>query len=146
MAVTSKVFGLSILAMLNKEIDWGSDTIKVSLHTSSFTPDQDTMDYQSDLTNEVASGGGYTTGGATLSTPTIGYTSGTNVIKLDAADTSWTSATFTARYAVIYDSTPGSAATNPIIGYVDFGEDKSVSAGTFTITWDSAGIFTFTVA
>lgn len=58
MAVTSKVFGKAILAMMNKEIDWAADAIKVSLHTSSFSPDQDTMDYYDDLTNEVANGNG----------------------------------------------------------------------------------------
>ncbi len=52
----------------------------------------------------------------------------------------------TARYAVIYDTTPGSSATDPLIAYVDFGSDQSSSAGTFSIVWDAAGIFTTTAA
>lgn len=146
MAVTAKWFGNAFLKMLNKEIDWDSDTIKVSLHTSAYTPDQDAHDYANDLTNEVANGNGYTTGGATLGSKTIDYTAGTNVVKLDAADTVWSASTITARYAVIYDSTPGSAATNPLLGYVDFGADVTSTNGNFTITWDGAGIFTITPA
>lgn len=145
MAVTTKVYGKAMLAMLNKEIDWNSDTIKVALCTSSYTPDQDTHDYFNDITNEVT-GTGYTAGGATLGTPTATYTGATNVAKFDGDDVTWSSSTITARYAIIYDATPGTSATNPLIAYVDFGEDKSSSSGNFTITWDSGGIFTLTAA
>ena len=144
MAVTAKWYGKAFLAILNKEVDWEADTIKVQLHTSSYTPDQDAHDYADDLTNEVANGNGYTTGGATLGSKTIGYTGATNVVKLDAADTSWAAATITARYAVIVDTTPGSAATNPLLGYVDFGADVTSTAGTFQITWHADGILTIT--
>lgn len=142
MAVTAKVYNLAITALANKEIDWGSDTIKVSLHTSSYTPSQTTHDYQSDLTNEVT-GTGYTAGGATLGSKTEAFAS--QVKKFDAADVTWAASTITARYAVVYDATPGSAATNPLICYVDFGADVSSSGGDFTITWDANGIFTVTV-
>lgn len=146
MAVSAKWYGKAFLAMLNKEIDWTADTIKVQLHTSSYTPDQDTHDYHDDLTNEVANGNGYTTGGATLGSATIAYNGTTNVVKLDGADASWTSSTITARYAVIVDTTPGSSATNPLLGYVDFGADVSSTNGTFSINWASTGIFTITPA
>ena len=89
---------------------------------------------------------GYTTGGATLANASIGYTAGTNVVKLDGDDVSWTSSTITARYAVIVDTTPGSSATNPVLGYVDFGADVASTNGTFTITWSTDGIFTITPA
>lgn len=144
---TTTVYGNFVKQALNKEIDWGSDTIKVALVTSSYTPSQDNHDYWDDVSsNEVANGNGYTTGGATLANATVTYTGGTNVTKLDADDVSWTSSTITARYAVIYNTTPGSAATNPVIAYVDFGSDQSSSSGTFAISWDSAGILTFTTA
>ena len=45
---------------------------------------------------------------------------------------------------MIYDDTPATAATKPLIGYVDFGSDQSSSAGTFSVVWDAAGIFTTT--
>lgn len=145
MAVTALLYGSFPAKLANKEIDWDSDTIKVALATSTYTPNQDTHDYFNDITNEVT-GTGYTAGGATLGSKTVNYTSGTNTQAFDAADTSWTTSTITARYAIIYDATPGTAATNPLIGYVDFGADVSSTAGTFTITWDAAGIFTISVA
>ena len=144
MPVTALWFGKAFLAMLNKEVDWDTDTIKVALATSAYTPDQDTHDYFNDVTNEVV-GTGYTAGGATLGTKSIGYTAGTNVTKLDAADTVWTSSTLTARYAIVYVST-GTPATSVLLGLLDFGEDKVSSAGDFTIAWNAAGIGTITVA
>lgn len=145
MAVTAKLYGKFFSSLANKEIDLNSDTIKVALCTASYTPDQDAHDYFNDITNEI-SGTGYTAGGATLGSPTFTYTAGTNVFMFDGADVLWTSSTITARYAVVYDSTPGSGATNPLICYVDFGADVSSTASTFQITWDAAGIFTTTVA
>jgi len=65
---------------------------------------------------------------------------------LDADDTTWSSSTITARYAVIYDASPATNATRPLIGYVDFGSDQSSSNGNFTITWDATGIVRITVA
>lgn len=144
MSITAKWYGYALLKALNKEVDWDTDTIKVMLCTSSYTPDQDTHDYKDDITNEV-SGTGYTAGGATLGSKTIGYTGGTNVIKLDAADVTWSASTITARYAVIYVDT-GTASTSLLLGYVDFGADVSSSNGNFTLTWDAAGIFTITPA
>lgn len=145
MAVSALMYGLAYKSAFNKEIDWDSDTIKVMLCTSAYTPNQDTHQYKSSVTNEVT-GTGYTAGGATLASCTFTYTSGTNTLMLDAADTSWTTSTITARYAVVYDSTPASDATRPLICYVDFGADVVSTAGTFTITWDSAGIATVAVA
>lgn len=131
--------------LANKEIDWDTDTIKVALVTSSYTPNQDTHDYWDDVSANEASGTGYTAGGATLASKTITQDDATNKQTFDAADTSWTTSTVTARYAVIYVAT-GSSATSALIGYVDFGSNQSSSAGTFQITWNASGIFTTTVA
>lgn len=145
MTVSAKWYGSGFLSVFNKEIDIDSDTLKVMLCTSAYTPDQDAHRYKSSVTNEVT-GTGYTAGGATLTTVAITYTGATNVLKIDADDTSWGASTITARYAVIYDSTPGADATRPLIGYIDFGADVVSTAGTFLISWDSAGIATVTVA
>jgi len=57
----------------------------------------------------------------------------------DFADTSWASASFTARGALIYNTTPSSGAyTNPSVVVLDFGSDKTASAGTFTIVFPAA--------
>lgn len=142
---TTLTYGSLIAKAFNKEVDWDSDTIKVALVTSSYTPNQDTHDYWDDVSANEASGTGYTAGGATLGSKTLNYTSGSNLWTFDAADVSWTSSTITARYAVIYDST-GTSSTSPLIAYVDFGSDQSSSAGTFTIAWNASGIFTTTAS
>jgi hypothetical protein len=132
--------------VFNKKIDFDSDTIKIALCTSSYSPDQDAHDYFDDITNEVANGNGYTSGGATLANCSITYTGATNILKLDADDVTWSNSTITARYAVIYNATPGTAGTNPLIAYIDFGADVSTISGSFVIQFNSDGIITFTVA
>jgi hypothetical protein len=143
--MASKLYGNFLLKALNKEVDFDSDTIKVALLSSSYTPDQDAHDYFNDVSTYEVSGTGYTAGGNTLASKTATYDSANNVIVLDAADTTWASSTITARYAVIYDST-GTSSTSALIGYVDFGSDQSSTNGNFTITWDSTGIVRITVA
>lgn len=143
--MASKLYGNFLAKALNKEVDWDSDTIKVALLTSSYTPDQDTHDYFNDVNSYEVSGTGYSSGGATLGSKTVSYDSANNVIVLDAADTTWSSSTITARYAVVYDAT-GTASTSALIGYVDFGSDQSSTNGNFTVTWDSTGIVRITVA
>jgi hypothetical protein len=143
--MASKLYGNFLLKALNKEVDFDTDTIKVALLSSSYTPDQDAHDYFNDVSTYEVTGTGYTSGGATLGSKTATYDSASNVIVLDAADTTWSSSTITARYAVIYDST-GTASTSALIGYVDFGSDQSSTNGNFTITWDSTGIVRITVA
>jgi hypothetical protein len=143
--MASKMYGNMLLKALNKEVDWDTDTIKVMLCTSGYTPNQDTHIYKSSVTNEVT-GTGYTAGGATLASKTITYDTATNVVILDAADVTWASSTITARYAVIYDDAGASDAAKVLLGYVDFGSDQSSTAGNFTLTWDATGIFRVTVA
>lgn len=145
MAVTAFMYGLFPKSTLNKEVDLDNDTIKVMLCTSTYTPNQDTHQYKSSVTNEVT-GTGYTATGATLASTVVAYTAGTNTLSFDAADTVWATSTITARYAVVYDSTPGSDATRPLICYIDFGADVISTGGNFTIVWDAAGIISVTVA
>lgn len=142
----SKLYGNFLSKALNKEVDWDSDTIKVALLTSSYTPNQDTHDYFDDVSSYEVTGTGYTAGGATLGSKTLTYDNSSNVIVLDAADTTWSASTITARYAVVYDDSGASAGSKALIGYVDFGSDQSSTNGNFTITWDSTGIVRITVA
>ena len=109
--------------------DLDTDTIKIALYTSSASLDATTTEYST--TNEV-SGTGYTAGGNTLSGATIA-TSGTTAY-LDFSDTTWASATMTARGALIYNSTSGARA----IAVLDFGGDKTSTNGDFTIQFPTA--------
>lgn len=136
MAITTTVYGAALEHLTDADIDWVADTIKVSLHTASYSPDQDTHATTADLTDEVANGNGYTTGGVELQNKTRGYTAGTNIQKLDADDIAWTGASFTFRYAVIYKS------TGELLAYVDFGGDETASSGRVDITWNASGIIT----
>ena len=145
MAVTAFMFGPSLMSTFNKEADWNSDTIKCMLTTSTYVPNQDTHQYKSSVTNEIT-GTGYTATGTTLTNPTILYTGATNVFNFDADDAVWSGASFTARIAVVYDSTPATDATRPLLSYVDFGADQTVASATFTIQWATAGIVTITVS
>jgi hypothetical protein len=122
--------------LMNKEVDLEADTIKVALmktaHSASTVADNVWTDVSA---NELDSGSGYTTGGATLAGKGVTQAATT---KFDATDASWTSATFTAYYAVIYDTT----ATSNLICSIDFGGAKAVSSGTFTVQFNSSGIIT----
>lgn len=145
MAVTAKWYSKAFDAAFKKKIDVSADTFKGMLVTSSYTFDQDAHDFKDDITNEVT-GTGYTAAGATLASVAFTYNSSTNTFMFDANDLSWGSSTITARGLVVYDSTPGTDATRPLMVFIDFGADVSTTAGTLTITFDSAGIATITVA
>lgn len=127
---------------IDDDVAWTSDTIKVTLHSSSYTPNQNTDEFFSAVTNELATANGYTAGGATLASKTRTVDAASNEIRYDAADVAWTPSagqTLTARYAVIRKDT-GSAATSPVLGYVDFGADVSATGTALTLTWDATGV------
>lgn len=124
---------------LGTMIDLDGDTIKLALLTSSYTPDQDAHDFFDDVSaNEVSASGSYSAGGATLSV-TITQDNTDDEGVFDATDVSFTSATISARYAVIYKST-GVSSTSPLICLIDFGSTQTSTAGTFAITFASEGI------
>ena len=112
----------------------GGDTFKIALYSSAATLGAATTAYSA--TDEVANSGSYAAGGGTLTniSPT---TSGTTAFT-DFDDISFTSATITARGALIYNSTPTHTYTNPAVAVLDFGGDKISTAGTFTIQFPAA--------
>lgn len=122
-------------------INLKSDTVKLSLHTSSWTPSVDDDDHFNDVDSEVGTSGTYTTGiagGYTLTTTvTTDDTDDEGVF--DATDVSITSASITARYAIIRKDT-GVASTSPLILYIDFGSNVTCTAGTFAIVFAAEGI------
>jgi len=107
-----------------------ADTFKIALYTSSATLDATTTAY---TTSGEVVGTGYTAGGNTLTISVVPTSSGTTAY-LSFSNTSWTTATITARGALIYNSTQSNAA----VAILDFGSDKTSTAGTFTIVFPTA--------
>jgi len=148
MAVSTKWYGLGLKKMASGDIIWkasGGSDLKVVLCTSTYSPDQDADEFYDDITNELSTGDGYTEGGAALTESDPTYDTGTNEVRLDAADVTWSDSTLTARYAVIYKDTEV-ASTSPLLAYIDFGEDKSSSAGNFTLQFAATGALKITAS
>lgn len=112
--------------------DLVNDTVKIALYGASYSFTA-TDDFYT-ATAELASTGGYTTGGASLTTKAVTEAGATGVF--DADDAAWSSATFSTYFAVIYDNTP----CNTLICAIDFGGVQTVTAGTFTVQFASSGI------
>lgn len=141
--MASIIYNAAPYQLMRAGINLASDTMKVALVTSSYTPNQDSHDFFNDVTNEV-SGTGYTAGGATLASPTVTQDNTNNLAYFDATDSAWTITTsIVPRGAVIYKDT-GSAATSPLLCYIDFGSDYTISNGTLTLQWAATGIFRIT--
>lgn len=123
------------VGLLNGDFDFGTGTsqvFKIALYTSAATLGAATTAYTT--SNEVATGGGYSAGGNTLTISAVPASSGTTAF-LDFSDTTWTSSTITARGALIYLADGG---TNPAVAVLDFGSDKTSTSGDFTIQFPTA--------
>lgn len=139
--MASGLYAITFLNALKDDLavdldDTTAGRFKVMLVTSAYTPDFGTHDFKADVTNEVT-GTGYSAGGESLTSVTLTQSAGT--ITFDADDVTWASSTITARGAVVYDD---SLASDPLICYIDFGADKSSSAGDFVLSFNASGIFT----
>ena len=110
----------------------GGHTFKIALFTSSASLGAATTDYST--SNEISntSGSAYSAGGATLTNSGVSLSSTTAFT--DFSDVSWTSASFTANGALIYNTTTGTdTSTTDAVCAIAFGSDKTATSGTFTI-------------
>ena len=133
MAITQAMCTSFKQALLDGEMDFSSDTsqsYKIALYTSSASLDAATTAY---TTSGEVSGTGYTAGGNTLNISTNPTTGGTTAF-LSFGTTTWTTATITARGALIYQA----GGSTPAVAVLDFGSDKGSSAGDFQITFPAA--------
>jgi hypothetical protein len=145
MAVTGHFYDNFFTSLGAKQINLASDTFKAILLGTGYTPNQGTHRYQSDLGANEITGTGYTAGGQTISPVTPAVNTGTHVFNLTGSNPSWPSSSLSARYMAIVDTTPGSAATNPLVCFIDFGGTETTVNGTFSVTWDATGIGYVTV-
>lgn len=128
--------------LMNKLVDLGNggDTIKVILLDNNHSFDADDNVLTDVSANELlTSGTGYSQ--KTLANQAVTQDDTNDLAKFDADDIQWTTATFTAYHAVLYDDT---LVGDDLIGSIDFGGAKSVTGGTFTIAWNSDGIMNLT--
>jgi len=142
-------FNQFVADLANKVHNLGSDTLKIALFTSTTAPTVADATYD-DTTNhtlnssgaaEVAAGNGYTQGGVAVGTVTSTQTSGTyKLVPSAAGNCTWTASGtgFSARYAVLYNESAGSAGARPVIGWWDYGSNLPINSGvTFTVDLDT---------
>jgi hypothetical protein len=147
---THKWYGKAFEAVFNKEVDVDTDVIKGMIVGSGYTFDQDAHKYKSSIAGEVT-GTGYTAGGATIGSVSVSYTGGTNVFAFDGNDISWANSTLNSGAniplgCVIYDSSPASDATRPVLCFIDFEGQRPTTNGTLSVSFDALGIAKVTVS
>lgn len=139
MTMASGLYGVSLQDIFDATqlaVNTASDSFTHTLHTDTYTPDFNAHDLYNDLTNELATAGGYTQNNKALTTVTFVVSAG--FVKLDCDDTAWTAATFSGvRGRVIND---GTLTGDPLICGTTFGADYGVTAGTFTVQEHANGI------
>jgi hypothetical protein len=124
MAITQAMCSSFKQQILLGEHDLDTDVIKLALYTSAATLSAATTVYS---TSDEVVGTGYTAGGNTLAGATVSLTGTTAFV--DFTDTTWSTATITARGALIYNS----SKSNKAVAVLDFGSDKTSTAGDFTV-------------
>ena len=141
--MASHVYDQFFVSLAEKRVNLTSDALKLMLTTSAYVPNQGTDKFQSAVTNEV-SGTGYTAGGIALAGASLTVSGGVVTFTVSTADYGILTVSGI-RIAVCYDSTPGSAATNPLIWYWDIGADQSPAGIDFQIQFPS-NMFSITPA
>ena len=124
MAITQAMCSSFKQQILLGEHDMDTDVIKIALYTSAATLGEATTAYS---TSDEVVGTGYTAGGNTLTGASVSLTGTTAFV--DFSDTTWTTATITARGALLYNS----SKSNKAVAVLDFGSDKTSTAGSFTV-------------
>lgn len=131
MAVSASWYGQGVKKALTGSIDLDSDTLYVMLATNVYAPNVDTDDFRDDVSANEIAGAGYSAGGQALTSVAVTYDAASNEIRFDFDDPTWTGASFTCRYLVVYKHRGGAASADELIMYVDFGGDETVASGTF---------------
>lgn len=141
MAATGKAYPMLPKSLSDGLLDFDTDTFKVMLLSAyTYAATHQFVDQVKAAGTESTSAV-YTAGGATLSSVTFSRTG--DVYAFDAANVAWDAAIGTdAVAAVVYCSTPGSDATNPVVGYVNLDAGSTVS--TLGINWNASGVLTAT--
>jgi hypothetical protein len=144
MAITVTLYGLTqekVVEQVGNDVNLLTGTVKVSLHTNTYSPNRDTDDFFNDATNELGGGAGYTV--QTLASKTITYDSASDQVRFDCADITYSfSGPNTWRHGVVWIDTAGASSTDPLYGLLTWDSDQTVST-TYTLTIDPAGLFSW---
>jgi len=87
--VQLNMYANAVAKMLNKEIDWDTDTVRVTAHTSTYTPNAATHDYFNDATNELSTANGYTANGTTIGTKSVAIVAANSWAQTHAVSTAY---------------------------------------------------------
>ena len=130
-------------------MDFLSDVIKCTLHTTTYAPNTDTHEAFADATNELGTANGYTANGIAIGGKTVVYSAtGVTTFDMDDVTVTWTASggSLVFQYAVLHDDTVTvGPPIKPLYGYIDCGAQTITTGNTFTITTGASGLFTGTV-
>jgi hypothetical protein len=141
MSVTTSFYNSFLEDILEGTIDLDTDSIYACLLDSGYSLDIDAHVDLGDVTGSECSGTGYTASGKALSNVSATKDTTNDLAYLDADDVSWTGATISARYMVLYKKA-ATPADSKLIECIDFGESKAVTSGTLSASFATGGIFT----
>jgi hypothetical protein len=140
MAVTASPYRGLLDRLGQAQMSFVADTFKVMLLADTYTPDLIAHAFLDAVDPHEITGTGYTAGGVVLTSPAWAYLPTDNVTGFTADPVTWTTATFTTRYAVVYQDVGGVAADSPLVCVVDFGENKSPTGVDFGVVWADTGV------
>lgn len=129
--------------IMDGTIDLANNDIRIALLDSAHTTNIDTQHYWDEVSANEVSGSGYTAGGELLTGKAVTIDDTDDEGVFDASDITWSNATITARYAVMYHST-SQASTSDLVAVYDFGADKSSTNGDFTLSFNAEGAINLT--
>jgi hypothetical protein len=155
MAINAFMFGKAMQTLLSGEWNFNktgdmnlkcillTDAQSTALDVAGGGTAQDDWVYRDSISSEVAQVNGYTGGVPLENKAFLTYDGVNNKVAIQAKNVSWgPTATITARFSVIYYDTTD-ANTSPLVAFVDFGENKTCTNGTFTVRWSDTGIASF---
>lgn len=134
----SFIYNAGKLALLKGEVQPLAHTLRAALVTDAYLANKDAHAVFADISHEVT-GTGYTGGGKALSGVTLVQDNANDRAALKADNVVWSVGAFTARAAVLYKDT-GNPATSPLLAYMNFGGDHTVSGDDFNLEWSPEGV------
>lgn len=139
--MASGIYNSAKVSFLKGEIVALTDTFKMALLASTYTPDFDVHDNFDDVSAHEVAGAGYTAGGKALTTKTVTQDNVNNRGVFDCDDVQWAASTLAGvRYGAIYKDT-GTPSTSKLIALIDFTANRSSSGTTFYVQIPSEGAF-----